>query len=48
MLQRAGIVALIGEFEPAGMAQHVGVERRSQLQGREQPDLVAVGHEGVG
>jgi hypothetical protein len=37
VLQGAGIVAVIGELEPAGMAKHVGVDRERHLGGLAEP-----------
>jgi hypothetical protein len=37
MLQGAGIVAVVGQFEAAGMAQHVRMDRKRQLGGLAEP-----------
>jgi len=45
VLQRAGIVAIVGELEAAGVAQHVWMDRERHLGGRAEPahDSRAIG-----
>jgi hypothetical protein len=37
VLQSAGVVAIVGQFEAAGVAQHVGMDGKRHLGGLPQP-----------